>query len=36
VFMLPVTDSRVRAVTNLMVNEQDIRYTVEQFQTILA
>lgn len=36
VLMLPVSDSRIRAVTNLMVDEQDIRYALEQFETVLA
>lgn len=36
VLMLPVSDSRIRAVTNLMVDEQAIRYAIDQFRRVLA
>jgi len=35
VSMLPFSRTRVRAVTNLLVSEKDIEYTIRQFQEVL-
>ncbi len=36
ILMLPISDIRIRAVTNLMISEQDIGYTIRQFEEIFA
>ena len=36
VLMLPISDTKIRAVTNLMVSEEDIDYAIRQFVDVLG